>query len=153
MRVLTMILLLAALSLIGGGLWLYAPDKPRADLEAKYAARPSEFLSVAGLRLHVRDTGPKTAPVVIMLHGLGSSLHTWEPWATGLSSRYRVVRYDLPGFGLTGADPDRRLLRCQGCRNPGCVDGRAFGDKGCLDWQTPWVANWLGSSRRRIPTG
>ena len=105
MRVLTMILLLAALSLIGGGLWLYAPDKPRADLEAKYAGPPSEFLSVAGLRLHVRDTGPKTAPVVIMLHGLGSSLHTWETWATGLSSRYRVIRYDLPGFGLTGADP------------------------------------------------
>ena len=105
MRVLTLILLLAALSLIGGGLWLYAPDKPRADLEAKYARPPSEFLSVAGLRLHVRDTGPKTAPVVIMLHGLGSSLQTWEPWATGLSSRYRVIRYDLPGFGLTGADP------------------------------------------------
>lgn len=105
MKVLTMILLLAALSLIGGGLWLYAPDKPRADLEAKYAGPPSEFLPVAGLRLHVRDTGPKNAPVVIMLHGLGSSLHTWEPWATGLSSRYRVIRYDLPGFGLTGPDP------------------------------------------------
>ena len=105
MKVLTMLLLLAALSLIGGGLWLYAPDKPRADLEAKYAGPPSEFLPVAGLRLHVRDTGPKTAPVVILLHGLGSSLHTWEPWATGLSSRYRVIRYDLPGFGLTGADP------------------------------------------------
>ena len=100
-----MILLLAALSLIGGGFWLYAPDKPRADLEAKYAGPPSEFLPVEGLRLHVRDTGPRTAPVVIMLHGLGSSLHTWEPWATGLSSRYRVIRYDLPGFGLTGADP------------------------------------------------
>ena len=105
MRVPTMILLLAALGLIGGGLWLYAPDKPRADLEAKYATPPSEFLSVAGLRLHVRDTGPKSASVVIMLHGLGSSLHTWEPWATGLSSRYRVIRYDLPGFSLTGADP------------------------------------------------
>ena len=35
----------------------------------------------------------------------GSSLDTWEPWAQTLSARYRVIRFDLPGFGLTGADP------------------------------------------------
>jgi pimeloyl-ACP methyl ester carboxylesterase len=51
-----------------------------------------------------------------MLHGFGSSLHTWEPWANALSDKYRVVRYDLPGFGLTGADPtgdysDRRGMQ------------------------------------------
>lgn len=99
------ILLLAALTVIGGGAWLYTPDKPRAPLEAKYAAPPSVFLQVAGVRLHVRDTGPRHAPVVILLHGLGSSLHTWEPWASTLSDRFRVVRFDLPGFGLTGPDP------------------------------------------------
>jgi pimeloyl-ACP methyl ester carboxylesterase len=60
---------------------------------------------VAGLRMHVRDTGPTAAPAVILLHGLGSSLHTWEPWAKVLSADYRVIRFDLPGFGLTGPDP------------------------------------------------
>jgi pimeloyl-ACP methyl ester carboxylesterase len=105
MKVSMMVLLLAALGLIGGGAWLYAPDKPRTALEAEYAGPPSEFLSVAGLRMHVRDTGPKTAPAVILLHGLGSSLHTWDPWAEALSKTRRVIRYDLPGFGLTGADP------------------------------------------------
>ena len=100
------LLILAILGAIGGGgAWLYTPDKPRAELEAKYAGPPSEFLPVAGLRLHVRDTGPKAAPAVILLHGLGSSLHTWEPWAQTLSQRFRVIRIDLPGFGLTGADP------------------------------------------------
>jgi pimeloyl-ACP methyl ester carboxylesterase len=58
---------------------------------------------------HVRTDGNNgasgTIPVVILLHGLGSSLHTWEPWARSLSAHYRVVRFDLPGFGLTGADP------------------------------------------------
>jgi pimeloyl-ACP methyl ester carboxylesterase len=103
---LTMMILLATfVSLLGGGLWLYAPDKPRAELEAQYAAPPSVFIQVAGMRMHVRDTGPKTAPPVILLHGLGSSLHTWEPWAQALSHTHRVIRYDLPGFGLTGADP------------------------------------------------
>ena len=100
-----MILLLAVIALIGGAISLYTPDKPRDPLEAKYAAPPSEFLPVAGLRMHIRDTGPKTAPIVILLHGLGSSLHTWEPWAQTLSLHYRVIRFDLPGFGLTGPDP------------------------------------------------
>jgi len=95
---------------------LYTPDKPRAELEARYAAPPSEFLPVDGLRVHVRDTGPRDGLAVIMLHGFGSSLHTWEPWANALSDKYRVVRYDLPGFGLTGADPtgdysDRRGMQ------------------------------------------
>lgn len=85
--------------------WLYTPDQPRARLEAVYAAPPSAFIPVDGLRLHVRDTGPRDAPAVILLHGFGSSLHTWDAWAKALSDRYRVVRYDLPGFGLTGADP------------------------------------------------
>ncbi|MFM9936521.1 MAG: alpha/beta fold hydrolase, partial [Novosphingobium sp.] len=37
--------------------------------------------------------------------GFGSSLDTWEPWAKALSAKYRVIRLDLPGFGLTGPDP------------------------------------------------
>ena len=100
------VILLAVAGLIGGGgALLYTPDKPRAVLEAEYAPPPSEFVSVAGMRMHVRDTGPRDGPVVIMLHGLGSSLHTWEAWAEALSVHDRVVRFDLPGFGLTGPDP------------------------------------------------
>jgi pimeloyl-ACP methyl ester carboxylesterase len=97
-------LLLAAL--VGAALWFYAPDKPRAALEAKYApSPPSRFLEVAGVRLHVRDTGPRNAPAVLLLHGFGASLHTWEDWARQLEDGFRVVRLDLPGFGLTGPDP------------------------------------------------
>jgi pimeloyl-ACP methyl ester carboxylesterase len=104
MKIVTIIVLLAVAGLIGAGIWLYTPDKSRADLEARYSS-PAEFVQVAGIRLHVRDTGPKDAPAVILLHGLGSSLQTWEPWAETLSAQYRVIRFDLPGFGLTGPDP------------------------------------------------
>ena len=95
-------LLLAAL--LGGG-WLWTPDLDRATLEAKYAAPPSEFIEVAGVRLHVRDTGPKDAPALLLLHGFGSSLQTWDAWAQVLQADHRVVRFDLPGAALTGADP------------------------------------------------
>jgi pimeloyl-ACP methyl ester carboxylesterase len=60
---------------------------------------------VAGTQLHARDDGPRDAPVLIMLHGFGSSLHTWEPWAQALVGEYRVIRLDLPGAGLSPPDP------------------------------------------------
>jgi pimeloyl-ACP methyl ester carboxylesterase len=134
----------AALVVVFAAGWLYAPDQSRTDLEAQYGGPPSEFLPVLGVRLHVRDTGPKTAPAVILLHGLGSSLHTWEDWAQALSGRFRVIRYDLPGFGLTGADPsgdysDTRgkavlaaLMDRLGIRRA-CVVGNSLGGK--LAWK------------------
>jgi pimeloyl-ACP methyl ester carboxylesterase len=84
---------------------LYAPDKDRSSLEAVYAQVPSEFVPVAGLRVHVRDSGPKMAQTIVLLHGFGASLHTWDAWAQALQSKYRVIRFDLPAAGLTGADP------------------------------------------------
>ena len=109
------VLKLALACVVAGGFWLWTPDKPRAALEARYLASPSDYREVAGIRLHVRDDGPRDAPAIVMLHGFGSSLHTWEPWAERLARDHRVVRYDLPGFGLTGPDPsgdysDRRSL-------------------------------------------
>jgi len=84
---------------------LYTPDRDRATLEARYLAQPSDLRTVDGVSLHVRDTGPRNAPVLVLLHGLGASLHTWEPWARRLDRNYRVVRFDFPGHGLSGAVP------------------------------------------------
>jgi pimeloyl-ACP methyl ester carboxylesterase len=101
-----MIAFLAVLvALTASGAWLYTPDKPRAEIEQAYHATPGDYADAAGVRLHVRDTGPRNAPVIIMIHGFGSSLYTWDAWANMLSTTWRVVRFDLPGFGLTGPDP------------------------------------------------
>lgn len=91
--------------LVGVGLLLYTPDRTRNELERRYLNSPADYVEVAGLRLHLRDSGPKDGPAAIFLHGFGSSLHTWEAWATALAADNRVIRLDLPGFGLTGADP------------------------------------------------
>ncbi len=87
------------------GAWLWTPDKSRAVLELRYLRSATDYLDVSGVRLHVRDTGPRAAPAIVLLHGMGASLHTWEPWSEALSDRFRVVRYDIAGFGLTGPDP------------------------------------------------
>jgi pimeloyl-ACP methyl ester carboxylesterase len=104
-RMLAWIGLALGLALLGGLWWLWTPDLPRAALEARYAAPPSRFVTVAGVRIHLRDTGPREAPAVLLLHGFGSSLHCWEDWARLLEPEFRVIRLDLPGFGLTGPDP------------------------------------------------
>lgn len=101
----TIAIVVVAAAILGTAAWLYTPDRPRAALEQKYALPPSTFLDVAGLRMHVRDTGPRDAPAIILLHGFGASLHTWEDWARVLDAEYRVIRFDLPGFALTGPDP------------------------------------------------
>jgi pimeloyl-ACP methyl ester carboxylesterase len=104
-RVRTIVILsfIAAL-LVGCGIWLWTPGKSYADLEAKYLNAPRDIIGILGTRLHVRDNGPEDAPAVVMIHGFGSSLHTWEPWALVLQSKYRVIRFDLPGSGLSGPD-------------------------------------------------
>jgi pimeloyl-ACP methyl ester carboxylesterase len=42
---------------------------------------------------------------IVLLHGTGSSLHAWDGWATALTEKRRVIRFELPGFGLTGPSP------------------------------------------------
>jgi pimeloyl-ACP methyl ester carboxylesterase len=100
-----LVLLILLVAALAATWWLYTPDKSRAALETKYLDAPSDYLELAGLRFHVRDSGAKETPAVILLHGFGASLHTWEPLARALSADYRVIRFDLPGFGLTGVDP------------------------------------------------
>jgi pimeloyl-ACP methyl ester carboxylesterase len=77
-------------------------DLPLSSLLARYAGHASRFLDVDGTRIHYRDEGNKNGPCVVLLHGILSSLHTWDEWVLTLSSRFRIVRLDLPGFGLTG---------------------------------------------------
>ena len=85
--------------------WLWTPDKARGELESRYLASPGDMVQVGPWRLHVRDSGPKDAPAVLMLHGFGASLHTWDDWAQSLSADHRVIRLDLPGHGLSEPDP------------------------------------------------
>jgi pimeloyl-ACP methyl ester carboxylesterase len=85
----------------------WAPDRPVSTLAERWARPPSQFVDIAGIRVHVRDQGRPDDPVpIVLLHGTSASLHTWDGWAGALEGRRRVIRVDLPGFGLTGPAPD-----------------------------------------------
>jgi len=84
----------------------WAPDRPLNDLKARWAPPPSRFVELQGIQVHLRDEGaPGRGPPIVLLHGTSASLHTWQGWADALTPHYRVIRVDLPGFGLTGPFP------------------------------------------------
>lgn len=87
--------------------WVRA-DVPVAELLPKYASEPSRFVEIEGMRVHYRDEG-QGLPLVL-LHGTSSSLHTWDDWTSRLKGHRRIVRLDLPGYGLTGPAPDKDYL-------------------------------------------
>ena len=96
--------LLVGILLIGK--YVVSPDKTLEELAPKYAAAPSQFLSLNGRKIHYRDEGE--GPTIVLIHGTGASLHTWDDWTQDLIKDYRVIRLDLPAYGLTGQDPQKR---------------------------------------------
>ncbi len=94
---------LAALALIV----FRTPDTDPAAMRAKFGAPPSQFVDLGGgLTVHLRDEGPRDAPVIVLLHGSNADLHTWTPWVKALATDNRVIRFDQIGHGLTGPSPD-----------------------------------------------
>lgn len=80
----------------------FQPDRPGSYLERQYTNEASSFLELDNARVHYRDEGPRSAPTLLTLHGVYSSLHTWDGWVDELGEDLRIVRMDMPGFGLTG---------------------------------------------------
>lgn len=106
-RFVLVLLAVVILALAGAITVFWAPDVPVDSLKARWATPPSTFISVQGMQVHVRDEGPRDDPTpLVLLHGTSASLHTWDGWVRILSKQRRVIRFDLPGFGLTGPAPD-----------------------------------------------
>lgn len=89
-----------------GILALVTPDKSLEELAPKYLDEASAFMTIDGLRIHYRDEG--SGFPIVLIHGTGASLHTWEDWTASLKKNFRVIRLDLPAYGLTGKDQQKR---------------------------------------------
>jgi pimeloyl-ACP methyl ester carboxylesterase len=83
--------------------WLIASNlRSRADA----AGLESRTLDAGGVRWRYYDGG--RGPVLVFVHGVASDRNVWLPLAARLSSRFRIIAPDLPGWGDTpaGAAPD-----------------------------------------------
>jgi 3-oxoadipate enol-lactonase/4-carboxymuconolactone decarboxylase len=61
------------------------------------------FLQLGDITVHAQAEGPADAPPVLLLHSLGTTLQMWDPQAAALARRFRVIRMDMRGHGLTEA--------------------------------------------------
>ena len=75
-------------------------DVSLEELKKEYTNEASQFIEIDGMQVHYRDEG-QGFPIVLV-HGTASSLHTWNDWTKDLKKKYRVIRMDLPAFGITG---------------------------------------------------
>ncbi len=65
-----------------------------------------QFARIDEIVLHYDDTGPRPgAPTLVFSNSLGTDLRAWDRLAARLSGRFRIVRYDKRGHGLSQATP------------------------------------------------
>jgi len=67
----------------------------------------SRFVDAGGLRWHVQQLG--AGPALLLIHGTGSSAHSWHRLAPLLAGSFRVTAFDLPGHGFTRGQPAHGL--------------------------------------------
>ena len=100
--------LLLILGLIG--VWAainFKADIPIEVLKTKYATGTSKFAEIDGgnngiINVHYRDEGNSADSIpLVLIHGTGSSLFTWDGWVKELGKDFRIIRLDLPAYGLT----------------------------------------------------
>lgn len=69
-------------------------------LTQKYFDANSSWININGLDVHFKAEG--AGPPLLLLHGVLGSLFDWDAWTAQLKDHYRILRLDIPGFGLTG---------------------------------------------------
>ncbi|HLP53062.1 MAG TPA: alpha/beta hydrolase [Chitinophagales bacterium] len=82
-------------------IYLLQPDriisKERAKKELSSPA--SHFVTWRNAEVHYTDEG--SGMPVLMIHGFGGSYTNFDKLANLMKDKYRVIRIDLPGFGLS----------------------------------------------------
>jgi len=95
------------IALVAVILFFAESDRPVEELIPLYANKDSKFMPIMGMKVHYRDEGVATDTLpLILLHGMSSSLNTWDSVVIALKPHKRVISLDLPGFALTGPSPE-----------------------------------------------
>jgi pimeloyl-ACP methyl ester carboxylesterase len=78
-------------------------DIPVAELKVKYQKANSAFIDIDGVSVHYIMEGRMDDSLpIVFIHGTSASLHTWDTLSNLLKTNKKIIRLDLPAFGLTG---------------------------------------------------
>lgn len=64
-----------------------------------------QIAKVNGIAMHYRDEGPSHAPAIAFVNSLGTDLRIWDGVIEALGGRFRTIRYDKRGHGLSDVPP------------------------------------------------
>jgi pimeloyl-ACP methyl ester carboxylesterase len=89
----------------------------KAYVQRVEAAHPplGRFIETGHERLHLRETGERGAPRILLIHGASANLlELWGPLAAEFSPLHHVIAYDRPGMGYsTRAKRDAQTMASQ----------------------------------------
>lgn len=71
-----------------------------AELREEFGNPDDRYIDLEGIEVVYRDEG--TGPTILLIHGSASNLRSLDRLANALSEDFRVIRYDVPPFGLSG---------------------------------------------------
>lgn len=78
---------------------IVAKDKVTSD----FTTPNSHFMNWRGATIHYTDEG--SGKPLLMIHGFGGHYRNFNKLAEEFKGEYRVIRVDLPGFGLSDCPP------------------------------------------------
>lgn len=64
-----------------------------------------QFTTVGNVTLHYKVEGPDDGAPLVFVNSLGADLRVWDGVATYFTDKYRLVRYDKRGHGLSDSPP------------------------------------------------
>jgi len=64
------------------------------------------FAKVNGVRMYYEVAG--AGPPLVLVHGFGCGIRSWDPQVPALAAHHRVVTYDVRGHGISDAPRDPR---------------------------------------------
>lgn len=105
------IISVVAIAAIGTSIWallltsgIY--DISLDELRAKYETPASKYVELDGMDIHYIDEGE--GPVIVLSNASYHTTRAWDGMVQNITDRFRVIRFDFPGNGLSGLDTQGR---------------------------------------------
>lgn len=151
LKVIGVIVLLLVLGVAGFHVFRTDHRMTQAEAEEYLFGPNSRYIDWRDIKLHVIEEG--AGPTVFIVHGLGGNCRSFDDMAATLSPHFRVVRFDLPGFGLSGIpefdEPEPDLIQMHRDMIRFMIDRFGGGDSvafignslgGWISWETAAMA-------------
>ena len=78
-----------------------------------------QFAEIDDIVVHYRVDGPADGPKLVFSNSLGTDFRTWDAVTARLSGRYRILRYDTRGHGLTSCPEGGYAIERLATTSPG----------------------------------